>query len=340
VPSNSIIAPPDPPGPGFPPIEDAAEFLKKELITPPELIHGILHQGCKMALGGASKTCKTWVLLDLALAVSQGVPWLGFPTTRGRVLVVNLELADWHIQKRLAAIAAAKGITITPGTLEIWNLRGRADDFRALLPHLQARLGPDHGYTLLILDPIYKLLGDADENKAGDIAKLLNSIDSVAVQSGAAIAFAAHFTKGRQGQKQAMDRISGSGVFARDPDSILTLTAHEVEDAYVLEATLRNFPPTPPFPLLWRHPLMEPNSDLDPALLRDGPRGRALTFTQEMVLEAFRNGPMTRKELFAKVNSATRMSERTFADRLKSLKDNDLICDAPGGRLMKRGLLQ
>ena len=40
------------------------------------------------------------------------------------------------------------------------------------------------------------------------------------------------------GDKEAMDRISGSGVFARDPDAILVLTALNVPDAYALVGTL------------------------------------------------------------------------------------------------------
>jgi hypothetical protein len=44
-----------------------------------------------------------------------------------------------------------------------------------------------------------------------------------------------------------MDRISGSGVFARDPDTIITMTRHEQDDAFATEMTLRNHPPQEPF---------------------------------------------------------------------------------------------
>jgi hypothetical protein len=40
-----------------------------------------------------------------------------------------------------------------------------------------------------------------------------------------------------------MDRMSGSGVFARDADTILTLTEHEVEGCFAVEMNLRNLPP-------------------------------------------------------------------------------------------------
>ena len=56
------------------PIESAVNMCGSELPSPNELISGLLHQGTKFALGGGSKTCKTWVLLDMAICVSAGIP--------------------------------------------------------------------------------------------------------------------------------------------------------------------------------------------------------------------------------------------------------------------------
>src|SRR5207244_10394065 len=93
-------------------------------------------------------------------------------------------------------------------------------------------------YVLIILDPIYKLLGSSEENKAGDTATLLNEVESLAVETGAAVAYGSHFSKGNQAQKESIDRVSGSGVYARDPDSIVNFTRHEKDDCYTVEATL------------------------------------------------------------------------------------------------------
>src|ERR1019366_1572546 len=124
------------------------------------------------------------------------------------------------------------------------------------------------GFALIILDPIYKLYGGTDENAAGDVAALLNSLERLAVETGAAIAFGAHFAKGNAAGKEAIDRISGSGVFARDPDSLLIFTKHESEDAFTVEPILRNFAPVAPFAVRWHFPLMQLAADLDPAKLK------------------------------------------------------------------------
>jgi hypothetical protein len=252
---------------GLPPIVDAANFMSTPQPEPPELVCGLLHQGSKLVLGGGSKSFKTWTLLDLALSVSHGLPWLGRKTVCGGVLYLNFEIQDYAWQKRIAAVAHAKGITLKPGEIKLWNLRGHAADFKSLLPRITEQI-KESGFALIILDPIYKLYGRTDENKAGDVAELLNGLESLALQTGAAIAFGAHFSKGNQSQKEAIDRISGSGVFARDPDSILIFTAHEEKGAFTVESILRNFAPVEPFAVRWKFPLFELADELDPAKLK------------------------------------------------------------------------
>jgi AAA domain len=99
-----------------------------------------------------------------------------------------------------------------------------------LLPKFRSRIR-DQVHALVIIDPTYKLLGTADENSATDISALLNMVESLAVSTGAAVAMAGHFAKGNASAKESIDRISGSGVFARDPDSLIIFTKHEQENA-------------------------------------------------------------------------------------------------------------
>lgn len=246
---------------GLPKIIGGTEFMAVLKPEPPQLIAGVLHQGSKMILGGASKSRKSWSLIDMTLAVSTGGAWWGFSTQRGRVLYINFELPDFAFQHRLKAIAEKKGISDFGG-IDLWNLRGFATDFSVLIPKILARV-KDERYALIVLDPIYKGLGKRDENKAGDIASLCNEIEQLAVQSGAAVVFGAHYSKGNQAGKEAIDRIGGSGVFARDPDVILTMTPHEEENAYVVDFTLRALPQIQPFVVRWIGPIFERDGRAD-----------------------------------------------------------------------------
>ncbi len=276
----------------LPPWTNAAEFCAAPCPPPPEIIGGILHQGCKLVFGGPSKARKSWVLLDLALSVATGSRWLGFTTTVAPVVFVNFELPEFAMHHRLSAIAEAKGLAIpAAGQLVIWNLRGHAAPYYVLLPALTAQI-KERSFGLVILDPSYKLLGQADENSARDTAQVLNSIERLAVESSAAVAFSAHFAKGHAGAKESIDRISGSGVFARDPDSILTASALETPDAYAIEPILRTVPPHPPFAVRWEYPLMHVAEDLDPAALKK-PQGRAAKMKPkpDEVIALFRDRP-------------------------------------------------
>lgn len=250
----------------LPPILPGHAFMGQPEPEPPQLVEGVLHQGAKMVLGGPSKARKSWSLIDLMISVSTGSPWWGFPTRLGRALYLNFELPPFALQYRINRIAAAKEISDFTG-FDIWNLRGHATDFSALIPKILGRIR-DTGYSLILIDPIYKGLGARNENDAGDIASLLNEVEQLAAKSGAAAVFGAHFSKGNQAGKESIDRIGGSGVFARDPDVILTMTPHEEDDAHVIDLTLRALPPVKPFVVRWCESIFITDRNADPAALK------------------------------------------------------------------------
>lgn len=272
---NGLSASSIPTGPAqhaLPPIESFAESLSERLVAPLELVHGLVHKGTKVSLAGGSKSNKTWSLLALAIAVSLGIPWWGFPTVAGKVLFLNFEVHKYFMLKRVEAILAALDANV-PRNLSFWHLRGYACAAEKIIPIIIERI-KSHDFAMVIIDPTYKLMAGRDENSAGAVGELLNMLELVAVQTGAALVFATHFSKGNQAGRDVLDRTSGSGVFARDPDTILTLTKHAEDGAFVVEPVLRNFAPVKPFALRWEHPLMHVAADLDPAELRRPAQGR------------------------------------------------------------------
>lgn len=252
--------------------DDGVSFVEDEIPVPTELVAGVLHKGTKMVLGGPSKAYKTWALLDLAVSVATGNEWWGFPCVKGKVIYLNFEIPRPFMRKRLEAVLQAKGVKLAPGQLEIWNLRGHAGSFDKLLADIVDQL-QDGEYVLCIIDPTYKVMGERDENSASDMNNLMNTFEQLCHSTGVAVAFGSHFAKGNASGKEAIDRISGSGVTARDPDSILTLTRHSAGDAYfTADFTLRNFPRVEPFVLMRDHPLMMRCPDLDPNDLKQPER--------------------------------------------------------------------
>ena len=152
-------------------------------------------------------------------------------------------------------------------TLHLWNLRGHNADLTLLRPKLEEQLAR-HQFGLIILDPAYKVLGDRDENANGEIASLMNELEALAQRTGAAIVVAHHFAKGDSTAKNAIDRMSGAGAWARDPDTIVVLTPHEEPDCFTVTRILRNLPQVAEFVVEWDYPLMRLASDLNPEALR------------------------------------------------------------------------
>ena len=294
----------------LPAIEDASSLLAEDVPEPPEVIAEILHEGAKLVLGGGSKSFKTWLLLWLAICVATERKWLGFQCNAGRVLYINLEIQRSFFRKRIKAICEAQGAQLVDDSLHLWNLRGHAADLSTLIPQIIAGAGQKK-YTLVIIDPIYKGLGARDENAAGDIASLLNEVERLAVESGAAVAFGAHFSKGNQAGKESIDRIGGSGVFARDPDSILTLTRHEEDEAFTLDCTLRNHPPVEPFVVRWKFPTMERDTSLDPGKLKQV-SGRQKLHSAEELLGVLGSSEMTYSAWLDAAKTHAGMGASTF----------------------------
>lgn len=196
----------------------------------PPLISGVLRQGHKMLLAGPSKAGKSYALIELCCAIAEGAPWLGFEVpARGRVLYVNLELDRASCLHRFRDVYAAMGLAPDHvADIEVWNLRGKSKPMDELAPALIRRAMKTRPIAVVI-DPIYKVI-TGDENSADQMAAFCNQFDRVADALGCAVVYCHHHSKGLQGGKRSMDRASGSGVFARDPDALLDMIELHLTD--------------------------------------------------------------------------------------------------------------
>ena len=337
--SEYIPSPSEMEGRQLPPIVSADDFIKQEIVPPKEIVHGVLHQGSKMAIGGGSKSFKTWTLLDLAVSVATGQQWLGFDTTYGKVLYLNFEIQRFAWQKRLHAVLKAKKLESTCNRLDLWNLRGRANDFNTLIPQIIERASTEL-YVLIVLDPIYKLYGRTDENKASDVAALMNSVESLAVETGASTAFGAHFSKGNQSGKEAIDRISGSGVFARDPDSMLMFTQHEAQNSFTVEPILRNFTQVDPFVVQFDFPLMKRNDELDPSKLKQSNSGRKKEYDLDEILKAIGSTSKERPVTISQWAQKAGISRTTITPYVHTLRNQGLVATLGEGTSARQFITQ
>lgn len=315
--------------PPLPEILTLEQLCAVAVPPPPLIIDGILHQGCKMILGGTSKSNKSWCLLDLALSVASGQPWWGRQCAKLPVVYINFELHVWAVTQRINALCSSRPECKGMGkTLHIWNLRGHNADITLLRPKLEEQLAK-HQFGLIILDPAYKVLGNRDENANGEIASLMNEFEAMAQKTGAAIVVAHHFAKGDSTAKNAMDRMSGAGAWARDPDSIVVLTPHEEPDCFTVTSILRNLPQLPEFVVAWDYPLMQVASELNPEALRRPQSKNKVCSDKEFMDELITDTPTSRAAIVAaaaKIAICTRTADRY----LQRLSDSGVINSSVG----------
>lgn len=237
----------------------------------PPLIEGILREGHKMLIAGPSKAGKSFALIQLCISIAEGKPWFGFDCTQGKVLYVNLELDRASCLHRFKDVYEALGqLPTNIRNISIWNLRGKSLPMDQLAPKL-IRRAQKRNYKAIIIDPIYKVI-TGDENSADQMANFCNQFDKVCTELKCAVIYCHHHSKGSQTGKRSMDRASGSGVFARDPDALLDLLELELENmnedklqdapidtsqctAWRMEGTLREYPKFKPVDLWFEYPI-------------------------------------------------------------------------------------
>lgn len=242
--------------------------LKDVFYDPPELapvqIDGILRRGHKMLIAGPSKAGKTFLEIELAIATAEGTTWCGYQCRQGRVLFINLEVDEASFIHRIKDVY--EGMNVKPDNLDnivTLNLRGISRPLDKLAPILVNRIKKTK-VDMVILDPIYKVI-TGDENSASDMANFCNQFDYICNETGVSMVYCHHHSKGNKSNMNAMDRASGSGVFARDPDAILDLLEVKTPlDVYIndpqttawkLEFTLREFAKPQPTYMYFTYPV-------------------------------------------------------------------------------------
>ena len=204
---------------------------------PPELIEGVIRKGGKLLVAGASKAGKSYLLIELAVAVSTGGWWLDrFKCMKGRVLYVNLEIQRPQFMYRVCRVTDALHANrmLVNDNFMVANLRGKYSDAATLVDSLITTCKPGE-FDLVIIDPAYKIQ-PGPENDADAITRFCAELDRLVEALDCTVAYSHHHSKGGQGGKNAQDRASGSGVFGRDADALIDMVELGInDDAYMAE---------------------------------------------------------------------------------------------------------
>lgn len=160
----------------------------------PFLVERLIVDGAVGTILGPPKDGKTFLVLELAVAVATGSPALGrFAVPKpGPVIVILEESGLEALHRRLDQLARGKGLR--PDALAdlhfAANARVRLDDpgWRERLLQAGRELRP----RLILLDPLARLKGAVDENAQKEIGPLLDFLRDLRDASGAAVVFVHH----------------------------------------------------------------------------------------------------------------------------------------------------
>lgn len=209
------------------------------------LVEDLWGRGAVGIVGGAPKSCKSWLGLDIALSVASGTPCLGrFPVERaGPALVYLAEDAAPMVRERILGICEHRRLDIETLDLHLIDspsLRLDLRSDRTRLADAVERLGP----SLLLLDPLVRL-HRADENSSADVSALLGFLRELQRRFDTAVVLVHHMSKKHRAQLGQALRGSGDLHAFGDCNAYLVTKSDKLQ----LVVEHRFAPATDPIPL-------------------------------------------------------------------------------------------
>jgi len=320
------------------------EIIASSGVPPPWIIEDMLPVKGLATLSGRAKSQKSWIALDLSLSMPGKREWLGFQTKPGSTVYVNLELSHETLTYRIKKIAEAKEINLAelkrrflPVTIDRSSLfcASRELDLDEMFCGLvtdqvqraveRAKLDDP---ALVVLDSFYNLSGSINENDSGDVTRVYSHIRKLGTDLGCAGLLIHHFPKGAPGERMEGDRAAGSRVHRQEPNAYIELAPHREDGAVIFSADLRDYAPVKKFCLVWEHPLMARDDDLDPDDLKRLPsRGSGTTYSAKEILGVLREKPLKTGDWLAEAHIATGVGRSQFYAIKKRLEKTGRVVE-------------
>ena len=226
----------------------ASELLRQAQSTPKYIIFGLLPEGGKLMVAGQPKVGKSILVLEMAMELSEGKPFLGvFPVSGPRkVALIQAEIAPSFFNLRLsqAAKVFANGHMDNFYLLQTCEYKLDNDNDVVIIRDALDKVRPD----VLMVDPLY-MLHLSSENTSDSMGKILTVLNSLSKTIGCSIVLVHHFRKHRitMGGKmipQGMEDARGTSAFRAWADTSIAMFAPKElgGSRWALEFELRHFP--------------------------------------------------------------------------------------------------
>ncbi len=291
------------------------------------IMRNLFDHGDRVAIVGQSKARKSFYALQLAVALATGTPFLGVETVKQTVLVVNGEIRAGAYKRRLRRMIDRLGIGAGDlSGLVVVNAAetGEPDTFADVLA-----LAKRHRADVCVVDPAYLLLGD--EVNQVEVKDSVRAMKRFAVE-GVTLVAVYHATKGRMGDKQAVDRISGSGIFARDASTMISLCEHASEpDHVVVTSITRNYAPCEPITVRFEEGAFTLAGDVAPTEKTSATRPK-VTYSAESLRECFDEEPQSYGDMVERIRTRLGCGRDRAKEEIKRAVRDGWAVTEPRGR--------
>lgn len=196
------------------PIRDGS-WLDEQVFPEPEwAVPGIIPEGCCI-LTGHPKIGKSFLVLDIALAVASGGKVLGIPVEQRPVIYLALEDYDRRIQARARKLMGAEPLPAD------FNYLTRDDQPTALEEARKWLNMNDNRRPMVIVDTLEKVRGNRGSNAYRDDYQAGNRLQMLLVPGGAVIAV--HHNRKDETSDDFLDDVSGTLGLTGSVDTIINL---------------------------------------------------------------------------------------------------------------------
>lgn len=302
-------------------VVQAARVAESTLQEPSWLLEGLWGSGAVGVIGGAPKSCKTWLALEIAVAAASGSPCLGrFAVPRpGPVLLYAAEDAPVQVRKRIEELARARAADFETLDVHLVMEPSLRLDLPDHLDRLRLTLAR-HRPKLLVLDP-YVRLQRVDENHSTQVAAILATLRELSRSFEMAVTLVHHARK--NGGDSAGQALRGSSDFHAWGDSNLYLSRRR--DTILLSVEHRFAAGPPPLSLK----LAIDDGPLRLEIQNDEAEHPAEAALAVRVLDllAGRPGPCRQEE----IRRALRVRNQHLGDTLRQMEADGRIARLPGG---------
>lgn len=189
------------------------------------LVQKLVPEDCTLVLYGASGSLKSFVMLDMALCIANGIPWHGKPTKPRSVFYLAGE-GSQGFAKRIAAWCGAHDLPASPRFAFRAIPRLKDDTQLGLLMAAIAAIADERGDAgLIVIDTLFTALDGGDENSGKDMGALISAMVRIRERFGAAVAAVHHTGKVGDTARGHSSLPSGMDVmiFAKPGPSPLTV---------------------------------------------------------------------------------------------------------------------